>query len=158
MATVTGEEDENVANELKGAKVFIKRGERDFCEGILGNVRLLKHKDTGAERIRTCDAPTLIDLPLTGVGCWALVVVGGGGGGGGVVSVFRREPVWKVTMSVRLRPTVLCSFDEAQGALRVTLKEPVEETQQERLVIYALRVSSYGSSVIVRASFIHLFV
>ncbi|KAI0794231.1 hypothetical protein C8Q74DRAFT_1247520 [Fomes fomentarius] len=104
VATVTGEEDEDVANELKGAKVFIKRGERDFCEGILGNVRLLKHKDTGAERI-----------------------------------LFRREPVWKVTMSVRLRPTVLCSFDEAQGALRVTLKEPVEDTQQERLVIYALR-------------------
>ena len=56
--------------------------------------------------------------------------------------VFRREPVWKVTMSVRLRPTVRCSFDEAQGALRVTLKEPVEgaRAHEEQLVIYALRV------------------
>ena len=54
--------------------------------------------------------------------------------------MFRREPVWKVTMSVRLRPTVRCAFDEAQGALRVTLKEPVEETQGEQVVIYALRV------------------
>lgn len=55
-------------------------------------------------------------------------------------TVFRREPVWKVTMSVRLRPTVRCSFDEPQGALRVALRELVEETQQEQLVIYALRV------------------
>ena len=54
--------------------------------------------------------------------------------------VFRREPVWKVTMSVRLRPTVRCAFDEAQGALRVTLKEQVEDEQEEQLVIYALRV------------------
>ncbi len=53
VATVTGEEDEDVSGELKGAKVFIKRGEHDFCEGILGNVKLLKHKGTGAERICT---------------------------------------------------------------------------------------------------------
>ena len=51
---MTGEEDEDVSSELKGAKVFIKRGERDFCEGILGNAKLLKHKATGVERICTC--------------------------------------------------------------------------------------------------------
>ncbi|KAI0741812.1 hypothetical protein C8Q80DRAFT_1196397 [Daedaleopsis nitida] len=104
VVTVTGEEDEEVVTELKGAKVFVKRGNRDFCEGILGNVKLLKHKETGAERI-----------------------------------LFRREPVWKVTMSVRLRPTVRCLFDETQGALRVTLKEPLEDTLEEQLVVYALR-------------------
>ena len=49
---LTGEEDEEVETELKGAKVFIKRGDRDFCEGILGNVKLLKHKETGDHRIR----------------------------------------------------------------------------------------------------------
>ena len=43
-------------------------------------------------------------------------------------------------MSVRLRPAVRCTFDEAQGALRVALKEPIEGTQQEHVVIYALRV------------------
>ena len=48
----TGEEDEEVETEIKGAKVFIKRGDRDFCEGILGNVKLLKHKETGDHRIR----------------------------------------------------------------------------------------------------------
>ncbi|KAI1790265.1 hypothetical protein LXA43DRAFT_1017215 [Ganoderma leucocontextum] len=101
---LTGEEDEEVGREMKGAKVFIKRGDRDFCEGILGNVKFLKHKETGEHRI-----------------------------------LFRRESVWKVTMSVRLRPTVRCSFDEAQGALRVTLKEPIEDTQQEQLVIYVLK-------------------
>lgn len=101
---LTGEEDEDVEAEIKGAKVFIKRGNRDFCEGILGNVKLLKHKETGDHRI-----------------------------------LFRREPVWKVTMSVRLRPTVRCSFDEAQSALRVALREPIEDTQHEQLVIYALK-------------------
>ena len=55
-------------------------------------------------------------------------------------TVFRREPIWKVSMSVRLRPAVRCSFDEAQGALRVTLKERAEDEQEEQLVIYALRV------------------
>ena len=43
-------------------------------------------------------------------------------------------------MSVRLRPAVRCAFDEAQGALRVTLKEPVEDGAGEQLVIYVLRV------------------
>ena len=55
-------------------------------------------------------------------------------------TVFRREPIWKVSMSVRLRSAVRCSFDEAQGALRVTLKEQVEDSQEEQLIIYALRV------------------
>ncbi|KAI0630892.1 hypothetical protein C8Q77DRAFT_1219694 [Trametes polyzona] len=101
---VTGEEDEEVAAELKGAKVFIKRGDRDFCEGILGNVKLLKHKETAHERI-----------------------------------LFRREPVMKVSMNVRLRPLVRCTFDEAQGQLRVALMEPAEGTQREHVVIYALK-------------------
>ena len=58
--------------------------------------------------------------------------------------VFRREPIWKVTMSVRLRSTVRCTYDETQGALRVTLKEPIEGTQQEHLVIYALKVRNHS--------------
>ncbi|OJT07689.1 hypothetical protein TRAPUB_1450 [Trametes pubescens] len=104
QTTITGEEDEEAIAELKGAKVFIKRGERDFCEGIMGTVKLLKHKETGHERI-----------------------------------LFRREPVMKVSMNVRLRPLVRCSFDEAQGQLRVALMEPAEDTQQERVVVYALK-------------------
>ncbi|KAL7280639.1 hypothetical protein ACG7TL_005577 [Trametes sanguinea] len=102
---VTGEEDERVIAEVKGAKVYIKRGERDFCEGILGNVKLLRHKDSRQERIQ----------------------------------VFRREPVMKVSMNVRLQPLVRCTFDEAQGLLRVTLKEPIEGSQQDQVVVYAMK-------------------
>ncbi|KAI0642003.1 hypothetical protein C8Q79DRAFT_1013894 [Trametes meyenii] len=101
---VTGEEDESASTELKGAKVFIKRGDRDFCEGILGHAKLLKHRQTGAERL-----------------------------------LFRREPVMKVSVNVRMHPLVRCSFDETQGLLRVTLKEPVEDTQLEHIVVYALK-------------------
>ncbi|KAH9893185.1 hypothetical protein C8Q73DRAFT_836457 [Cubamyces lactineus] len=101
---LTGEEDESAVAEVKGAKVLIKRGERDFCEGILGHVKLLRHKDTGRERI-----------------------------------LFRREPVLKVSMNVRLHPLVRCSFDESQGLLRVTLKEPIEGSLQEQVVVYALK-------------------
>ncbi|KAI0831893.1 hypothetical protein BC628DRAFT_1350403 [Trametes gibbosa] len=64
---ITGEEDEEVVTELKGAKVFIKRGERDFCEGILGNVKLLKHKETGHERILFRREPVMkvsMNVPL----------------------------------------------------------------------------------------------
>ena len=51
---MTGEEEEEVEMELKGAKVFVKRGSRDFCEGILGNVKLLKRRDSGEERVCSC--------------------------------------------------------------------------------------------------------
>ena len=121
---LTGEEDEDAEMEIKGAKVFIKRGNSEFCEGILGNVKLLKHKETGEQRIREFHCS--VSSGIQSLNNKAVV--------------FRREPVWKVTMSVRLRPTVRCSFDEAQGALRVTLKEPTEDTQHEQLVIYALKV------------------
>ena len=52
LAALTGEEDEEVQAEVKGAKVFIKRGTREFADGILGNVKLLTHKETGEQRIR----------------------------------------------------------------------------------------------------------
>ncbi|KAH9832653.1 uncharacterized protein C8Q71DRAFT_777513 [Rhodofomes roseus] len=108
--TVTGEEDEEVRAEVKGAKVFIKRGESDFGDGIIGHVKLLSHKETADVRL-----------------------------------VFRRAPVWKVSMSVRLRPAVRCTFDEKEGVLRVVLKE-VEECDgasldrlKESVVVYALK-------------------
>ena len=55
--------------------------------------------------------------------------------------VSRREPVMKVSMNVRLQPLVRCTFDEAQGLLRVTLKEPIEGSQQDQVVVYAMKVS-----------------
>ena len=51
-------------------------------------------------------------------------------------------------MSVRLRPTVRCTFDEDQGVLRLTLKEAMDEepltpnAQRQQVVVYALKVSN----------------
>ncbi|KAH9951115.1 hypothetical protein B0H21DRAFT_353450 [Amylocystis lapponica] len=110
-STVTGEEDEEVRAEAKGAKVFIKRGAREFSDGILGHAKLLAHRASGEQRI-----------------------------------LFRREPIWKVSMSVRLRPAVRCTFDAEQGILRVALKEADPEAEAdarapgaEQVVVYALK-------------------
>ena len=51
-------------------------------------------------------------------------------------------------MSVRLRPTVGCSFDEARNTFHAMLKEPIENTQHEHLVIYALKVRERSFHVI----------
>ncbi|KAL4249888.1 hypothetical protein ABKN59_002054 [Abortiporus biennis] len=110
QASITGEEDEEVHQELRGVKLFIKRGDKEFTSGIFGHVKLLAHRETSDERL-----------------------------------VFRREPVWKVSMSVRLRPTVRCTFDEDQAVLRLTLKETIEQdgvpTEQspQQIVVYALK-------------------
>jgi hypothetical protein len=31
--------------------MFVKRGQREFGDGMYGNIRLLKHHESGAERI-----------------------------------------------------------------------------------------------------------
>ena len=38
--------------ELKGAKLYVKRGEKSFGEGIPGHIKLLSHRTTSEERIR----------------------------------------------------------------------------------------------------------
>lgn len=48
---MTGEEEEDVHQELKGVKLYIKRGEREFSDGMLGHVKLLSHRQTSAERL-----------------------------------------------------------------------------------------------------------
>ena len=61
-------------------------------------------------------------------------------------SVFRREPLWKVSMNVRILPTIRCTFDDEDNVLRIVLKEAVEyndgspETKSEELVVYAFKV------------------
>lgn len=40
-----------MAAELKGAKLFVKRGDKEFSTGMLGHVKLLKDKTTGEERL-----------------------------------------------------------------------------------------------------------
>ncbi|KAI0091557.1 hypothetical protein BDY19DRAFT_991249 [Irpex rosettiformis] len=101
---ISGEEEEDINAELRGVKLFVKRGEKEFSAGMLGHIKYLCDRHTGKERL-----------------------------------VFRREPVWKVSMSVRLRPSIRCSFDEEQGVLRITLKELDEESSEHHVVIYALK-------------------
>lgn len=54
--------------------------------------------------------------------------------------VFRREPVWQVTMNLKVKPTVKCTFDDEETTLRIIAIEQLEEGKHEP-VIYALRVS-----------------
>ena len=63
-----------------------------------------------------------------------------------VRAVFRREPLWKVSMNVRVQSTVRCVFVPEENVLRLILKEEVESTSEkenkkQELVIYALKVS-----------------
>lgn len=50
-AGITGEEDEDVKAELKGAKLFVKRGDGEFSTGMLGHIKLLAHRTDGSERL-----------------------------------------------------------------------------------------------------------
>lgn len=51
---VTGEEGEDIELGLKGVKLYIKRGGKDFTNGMLGHIKLLvdkekRHKRLGAQ-------------------------------------------------------------------------------------------------------------
>ncbi|KAF5316744.1 hypothetical protein D9619_006779 [Psilocybe cf. subviscida] len=104
---VTGEEGEQVEMELKGLKLFVKRGSSAFSEGILGQIKLLSNLETQEQRL-----------------------------------LFRREPLLKVSMNMRLQPTVRAAFVPEENVLKLILKESIEvsatETKQE-VVIYAVK-------------------
>jgi len=66
-------------------------------------------------------------------------------------SVFRRDPLWKVSMNVRVQPTVRCTFVPEENVVRLILKENVDtpstgssegETKLE-VVIYAIKVCGW---------------
>lgn len=49
-------------------------------------------------------------------------------------------------MSVRLHPTVRCTFDEDQGVLRIVHIETLdEEVSRQQVVVYALKVSYHSA-------------
>ncbi|KAI6023310.1 hypothetical protein EDC04DRAFT_296282 [Pisolithus marmoratus] len=122
---ITGEEGEVVTSDLKGAKLFIKRGRKEFTSGMYGHVKLLSYElDASASK-------------------------GDKEGDEGIENaakirtrlLFRRDPLGQVSMNVALRPTVRCHFDEAENILRVILKEQitVDKEAKEDIVIYALK-------------------
>jgi hypothetical protein len=49
---LTGEEDETVKSELKGIKLFVKRGAKGFTGGMPGHLKLLARAGDGEERLR----------------------------------------------------------------------------------------------------------
>ncbi|KIK04025.1 hypothetical protein K443DRAFT_443534 [Laccaria amethystina LaAM-08-1] len=113
---ITGEENEDVELELKGVKLYVKRGNRPFSDGMVGHIKLLSDRETLEERL-----------------------------------LFRREPLWKISMNFRVKPTVRCTFDAEEGVVRLVLKESVgsqeagseaqsgaKEPTQE-VVVYALK-------------------
>ncbi|KAJ7876251.1 hypothetical protein B0H13DRAFT_2055446 [Mycena leptocephala] len=107
---LTGEEDEDAILELKGVKMYVKRGEDNFSGGMVGHIKLLSHKTTLSQRL-----------------------------------LFRREPLWKVSMNVRMQPTVRCTFDAQENIMRVALKELQDKSDSEsaapQTVIYAFKPS-----------------
>lgn len=51
LAGITGEEEEEVEAELRGVKLFVKRGTKEFSGGMLGHVKLLTHTETREQRL-----------------------------------------------------------------------------------------------------------
>ena len=60
--------------------------------------------------------------------------------------VFRREPLWQVSMNVKVNSAVRCTYEPEENAIRLVLKEPVEgqlgKEPQLEVVVYALNVCS----------------
>ncbi|KAJ8518555.1 hypothetical protein ONZ45_g4371 [Pleurotus djamor] len=109
---MTGEEEETVELEAKSVKLYVKRGKKNFSEGMTGHIKVLASKGTDSERL-----------------------------------LFRRDPLWKVSMNVRLNTSVRCTYDAEEHILRVVLAEPVEtpdvpvEQWPREVVVYALKPS-----------------
>ncbi|KAJ7591407.1 hypothetical protein C8J56DRAFT_562161 [Mycena floridula] len=104
LAHITGEEEEDTVCELKGVKLFKKRGNREFSSGMLGHVKVLSSKKDDKKRL-----------------------------------VFRREPLWKISMNIAIQPTVLCSFDAEECILRIILKENGDQEGVQDVMVYALK-------------------
>ncbi|KIJ65464.1 hypothetical protein HYDPIDRAFT_27465 [Hydnomerulius pinastri MD-312] len=116
---VTGEEEETVIAELKGAKLFIKRGRKDFTDGMYGHIKILSQASPSSPS----DEGETQAKPRTRI-------------------LFRRDPLGQVSMNVGLHPTVRCHFDEAENILRIIHMEQISKDGQESkedVVIYALK-------------------
>ncbi|KAI9464662.1 hypothetical protein HD554DRAFT_1244014 [Boletus coccyginus] len=121
---LTGEEDETVEAELKGVKLFVKRGRKEFTDGMYGHVKILTQKstprNTGNEDPLGTQAETKSRARL----------------------LFRRDPLGQVSMNIGLHPTIRCHFDTAENILRVILMQQVAtdgKDSTEDVVIYALK-------------------
>ena len=55
---ITGEEEEDVELELKSVKLFVKRGDKSFSDGMMGHIKVLSNRKTLDERI--CELKTFL--------------------------------------------------------------------------------------------------
>ncbi|KAF8834937.1 hypothetical protein BDN67DRAFT_984967 [Paxillus ammoniavirescens] len=120
---VTGEEDETVVAELKGVKLFIKRGRKEFTDGMYGHIKILSRSSALSTPQNTTDEASQENTkPRTRL-------------------LFRRDPLGQVSMNVGLCPRVRCHFDAAENILRVILMEQVMDGKEskEDVVVYALK-------------------
>ena len=68
--------------------------------------------------------------------------------------MFRREPLWKVSMNVRIGPSMRCSYDASENVLRILTQEPIAEVAPNRdngenateIVVYAMKVRLFTQS------------
>ncbi|KAG6809352.1 hypothetical protein H0H92_000589 [Tricholoma furcatifolium] len=104
LIDLTGEENEDVRLELKGVKMFMKRGDKPFSDSMVGHIKVLSDKTTQSERL-----------------------------------LFRREPLWQVSLNLRLHPSVRCVYDANENVLRIILTEPTEKQEKREVVIYAFK-------------------
>jgi hypothetical protein len=128
----TGEEREDLLAEVKGVKLFIKRGNLQFNGGMTGTLKHLVHKETQEERL--CAYLVL------------LLVVHSSDTVSTYVIVFRREPLWQPTMNARLSAGMRCTYDPNERILRVAAVEPSTNGEGgHELVVYALKVGLFCS-------------
>ncbi|KAG6381755.1 hypothetical protein JVT61DRAFT_360 [Boletus reticuloceps] len=121
---LSGEEDETIQAELKGVKLFVKRGRKEFTDGMYGHIKILAQK-SALQKTDNEDSPRA--EPKTDPRTRLL---------------FRRDPLGQVSMNVGLHPTVRCHFDTAENILRVILMEQVttdRKDSREDVVVYALK-------------------
>ena len=45
LLDVTGKKDESVSAELRGVKLFVKRGRKEFTDGNSGHIKILTHNE-----------------------------------------------------------------------------------------------------------------
>ncbi|KAH0836798.1 hypothetical protein J3R83DRAFT_8563 [Lanmaoa asiatica] len=121
---LTGEEDEDVEAELKGVKLFVKRGRKEFTDGMYGHIKILAQKST-SPKFGNGDPQGTEDETNSRTRL-----------------LFRRDPLGQVSMNVGLHPTVRCHFDSAEHILRIIMMEQMMngKNPKEDIVIYALKL------------------
>ncbi|KAL1707002.1 hypothetical protein EV121DRAFT_268853 [Schizophyllum commune] len=112
----TGEEDEDATVEIRAIRLYTKRGSKGFSEGIVGTMKVLRHKETQKQRLRRMLKRVLVSL------------------------VFRRDPLFQVAMNVRVQEGMRCTYDAKDRVVRIVTREPSSEGTPE-IVIYAMKPS-----------------